>query len=281
MKSGKQHQALPCLSYEIRNDGIAVLRLERAQKRNAINTALLDSLNQFFSDPPDGVRVLVLCGAGEHFSAGLDLSEHQGRDAMEVMHHSQRWHAVFHQIEYGKLPVVAVLHGAVVGGGLELALAAHVRVADTSTFYALPEGRRGIFVGGGASVRVTRVLGVDRTREMMLTGRRYQAEEGQRLGLSHYLVEPGQSLTIALTLARQIAENSPTSNYMMLNALARIDKMSSEEGLFTESLAVALTQTSTDAREGMQAFIDKRETRFRAGEAGSTADFDSPDEPSS
>ncbi|MDJ0932775.1 enoyl-CoA hydratase-related protein [Breoghania sp.] len=133
----------------------------------------------------------LLSGSGVHFSAGLDLSEHVARPAPEVMKHSRHWHSVMDTIQYGDLPVVAALEGAVIGGGLELAAAAHVRVGDPSTVFQLPEGRRRIFVGGGASVRIGRILGPDRMIEMMLTGRKYNAEEGVRLGLAHYLSEPG------------------------------------------------------------------------------------------
>ena len=99
------------------------------------------------------------------------------------------WHRAFHEIEFGRVPVVAALKGAVIGGGLELALSAHLRVAESSAFYALPEGQRGIFVGGGASVRLPRLIGVSRMRDMMLTGRVHDAESGERLGLSHRTVE--------------------------------------------------------------------------------------------
>jgi len=244
------------------DDGLLLVTIDRADKRNSINDPLIESLNTLFTHPPEGTRAVVLTGRGEHFSAGLDLSEHKEREALDVMRHSQYWQATFHQMEFGGLPIVAALHGAVIGGGLELAMTAHVRVADPSTFYELPEGRRGIFVGGGASVRVARVIGADRTREMMLTGRRYGAEDGQRLGLSHRMAGPGEVVTRAIELARQVATNAPASNYMMLNALARIDNMPMAEGLFTESLAAALTQTSDDAREGMRAFLEKRATRF-------------------
>ena len=252
---------LPHLALEL-DDGLLRVSIDRADKRNAINDPLIESLNALFHAPPEGTRVVVLCGRGEHFSAGLDLAEHREREPLEVMRHSQYWHATFQQMEFGGLPIVAALHGAVIGGGLELAMTAHVRVADPSTFYQLPEGRRGIFVGGGASVRVARVIGADRTREMMLTGRRYSAEEGQRLGLSHHLVEPGTAQQKACELARLVAANAPASNYMMLNALARIDNMPMTEGLFTESLAAALTQTSAHAREGMRAFLEKRDAAF-------------------
>ena len=123
------------------------------------------------------------------------------------------WHRVFERIEFGRVPVVAVLHGAVVGGGLELAAAAHVRVAERSAYYALPEGSRGIFVGGGGSVRLPRLIGVSRMMDMMLTGRVYDAEEGQALGLSHYLVEPGKGLAKGIELAKRIAGNAPLTNF--------------------------------------------------------------------
>ena len=103
------------------------------------------------------------------------------------------------------VPVVAALHGAVVGGGLELAASCHIRVADETTFYALPEGARGIFVGGGGAVRIPRLIGVARMADMMLTGRVYQAEEGERAGFAQYLVPAGEATTKAIALAKRIA----------------------------------------------------------------------------
>ena len=117
--------------------------------------------------------------------------------------HSRMWHRAFQHIEFGKVPVVAVLHGAVVGGGLELAAAAHIRVAERSSYYALPEGSRGIYVGGGASVRLPKLIGTARVMDMMLTGRTYGAEEGQSMGLSHYLVDNGAGLAKGIELAEK------------------------------------------------------------------------------
>jgi enoyl-CoA hydratase/carnithine racemase len=155
------------------------------------------------------------------------------------------------------------MFGAVIGGGLELATSTHVRIAEPSTIFQLPEGRRGIFVGGGASVRVGRILGADRMVEMMLTGRKYGADEGLALGLAHYAVGEGEALPLAQDLARKIASNAPLSNYIMIQAIQRIEDMSKADGLFTESLCAALTQTSTDAMEGLQAFLQKRDPTFR------------------
>ena len=173
---------------------VAVLRLNRAHKRNALDDDTVAGIDAFFGSLPEGTEAVVMCGEGEHFSAGLDLSELKERDIREGIAHSGRWHRAFEKIQYGKVPVVAVLHGAVVGGGLELAAAAHVRVAERSAYYALPEGSRGIYVGGGGSVRLPRLIGVARMMDMMLTGRTYSAEEGLAIGLTTYLVEPGRGL---------------------------------------------------------------------------------------
>jgi enoyl-CoA hydratase/carnithine racemase len=245
------------------NDRIATLTLNRPDKRNAMSDDLLGALDGFFQSPPNGVRAVVLRGAGGHFCAGLDLSQHKARDAEATMRHSRYWHAVMDRIQLGGLPVVSALSGAVMGGGLELATSTHVRVAEPSCKFQLPEGRRGIFVGGGATVRIGRILGADRMTEMMLTGRIHDAEDAVRLGLAHYAVAEGEGLAKAYELAEKIADNASLSNYIMIQGIARINGMSPEDGLFTESLCAAITQTSPDAHEGLTAFLEKRAPRFR------------------
>jgi enoyl-CoA hydratase/carnithine racemase len=228
-----------------------------------MSDGLLEAIDRFFGSPPAGVKAAVLTGTAGHFCSGLDLSEHVSRDAEATMRHSRGWHAVMDRVQFGGLPVVSAMFGAVIGGGLELAAATHVRVAEPSTVFQLPEGRRGIFVGGGASVRVGRILGADRMIEMMLTGRKYGAQEGVDLGLAHYLAQEGGAPEMAKELAGKIASNAPLSNYIMIQALARIEDMSKQDGLFTESLCAAITQTSPDAREGLAAFLEKRAPDFR------------------
>ena len=161
----------PFLKVEV-DGGIATLTMDRPAKRNAMSDGLLAELDAFFSNPPEGVRCVVLTGSGGHYCSGLDLSEHVARDAEQTMRHSRNWHQVMDRIQYGGLPIVSAMTGAVIGGGLELATATHVRIAEPSCIFQLPEGRRGIFVGGGATVRVGRILGADRMIEMMLTGRK-------------------------------------------------------------------------------------------------------------
>ncbi|MEY8839818.1 enoyl-CoA hydratase-related protein, partial [Cribrihabitans sp. XS_ASV171] len=141
------------------HDDIALLTFDRPDKRNAMNEALVDALDAFFSKPPKGVNVVVMTGAGGHYCAGLDLAEHRDRSPEDGVYHSRNWHRVADLIEYGGLPVVSAMTGAVIGGGMEIATATHVRVADTTVRFQLPEGRRGIFVGGGATVRVGRIMG--------------------------------------------------------------------------------------------------------------------------
>lgn len=235
---------------------IAEVRLNRPAKRNALNDASIAALHRCFASLPDTVRVVVLSGEGEQFCAGLDLSELAERSVAEGVLHSRSWHAAFEQIQFGRVPVIAALHGAVVGGGLELASSAHIRVADASTFYALPEGQRGLFVGGGGSARIPRLIGVARMADMMLTGRVVRAEEGQAIGLSQYLVGPGEARAHALALAAKVAANAPLSNFAVLHALPRIASQSQAEGLFTEALMAAIAQGDPAAKQRMQAFLD-------------------------
>ena len=232
------------------------VRLARPAKRNAINDALVAQLHTAFVNLPESVRAVVLSGEGDHFCAGLDLSELGARSVAEGILHSRSWHAAFHQIQFGRVPVIAVLHGAVVGGGLELASAAHIRVAETSTFYGLPEGQRGLFVGGGGSARIPRLIGTARMTDMMLTGRVYDADEGLAIGLSQYRVEAGQGVAKALELAGRVAANAPLSNFAVMHALPRIADMSQEEGLFTESLMAAIAQGDDAAKTRMRAFLE-------------------------
>ena len=237
---------------------VAVIRLMRSAKRNALSDGLVLGLRDIFMNLPASVRAAVVDGDGPHFCAGLDLSELGERDASQGVLHSRMWHEALRQLQFGAVPVVAALHGAVVGGGLELASACHIRVADSSTFYALPEGSRGIFVGGGGSVRIPRLIGAARMADMMFTGRVYKAEEGERIGLSQYLVPEGQALDKAVELALRIAENAPMTNYALVHALPRIAEQPSDQGLMTEALMAAVAQSAPEAKFRLQEFLSGR-----------------------
>src|SRR3981081_1719907 len=214
--------ALPSSLKAERQGAVAPRRPARPEKRNALDDALVLGIEAFFSHLPDDVKAVVVHGEGEHFSAGLDLGELTKRDMAERVAHSQMWHRAFAAVEFGRVPVVAVLQGAVIGGGLELAAAAHVRVAEPWACSARREGSRGIYVGGGASVRLPRLIGTARVMEMMLTGRTYDATEGQALGISHYVLAPGGGLAEGVELARRIPENEPLTNFAGMHVLPRI-----------------------------------------------------------
>jgi enoyl-CoA hydratase/carnithine racemase len=168
------------------------------------------------------------------------------------------WHAALQQVQYGPVPVVAALHGAVVGGGLELAACCQIRVADESAFYALPEGSRGIFVGGGGAVRIPRLIGVARMTDMMLTGRVYNAQDGERAGFAQYLVPAGQALAKAIEIARRVAENAPLTNYALIHALPRIAEQPADQGLLTEALMTGIAQSAPEAKDRVRAFLEGR-----------------------
>ena len=244
---------------------VAIIRLQRAAKRNALSDGLILGLRDVFQNLPASVRAAVVDGDGPHFCAGLDLSELSERDASQGVLHSRMWHDALQQLQFGAVPVVAALHGAVVGGGLELASACHIRVADSSTFFALPEGSRGIFVGGGGSVRIPRLIGASRMADMMFTGRVYNAEDGERIGLAQYVVPEGQALAKAVELALRIAENAPMTNYALMHALPRIAEQPADQGLMTEALMAAVAQSAPEAKHRLQDFLAGRAAKVSKG----------------
>src|SRR5699024_7380147 len=154
------------------------------------------------------------------------------------------------------VPVIAVLQGAVIGGGLELASAAHLRVAEDTAYFALPEGKRGLFVGGGASVRVPRLIGLSRVQDRMLTGRTFDAAEAEAIGLVNYPVGTGEGPAKAHELAASIAANSPVTHYAITHALPRIVESGRDEGYMMEALMAAVAQSSSEAKELMCSFLD-------------------------
>jgi len=234
------------------------IRLNRPAKRNAISDTLIQQLHTAFIQLPEDVRAVVVSGEGDHFCAGLDLAELVERDIHGAVLHSRMWHAAFDAMQFGRVPVVAVLHGAVVGGGLELAASCHVRVAENSAYFGLPEGQRGIFVGGGGSARIPRLMGVARMTDLMLTGRVFDAEEGLAYGLVNYRVADGEGLAKGIALAQRIATNAPMSNFAVMHALPRIADQSQSEGLFTESLMAAVAESTPDAQSRLRAFLEGR-----------------------
>ena len=207
------------------------VRLNRPAKRNAVSDALVAQLHTCFVNLPDATRAVVLSGAGDHFCAGLDLAEVSERSVAEGIVHSRSWHAAFQEVQFGRVPVVAVLHGAV--------------------------------VGGGGSARIPRLIGAARMTDMMLTGRVYDATEGLAIGVSQYVVGAGEGLAKAMALAERIAVNAPLSNFAVMHALPRIADMAQDEGLFVESLMAAIASGDEAAKTRVRAFLEGRAAKVQ------------------
>lgn len=265
MTNAASQEGYDNLSIERRDNGVAIVTLNRAAKRNALDVATIEELVRFFgSAHRDGVRAVVLAGDGDHFCAGLDLVEHWKADRTpdEFMHVCLRWHEAFNKMEYGGVPVIAALKGAVVGGGLELACAAHVRVMDQTTYFALPEGQRGIFTGGGATIRVSDLIGKARMIDMILMGRVYQGKEAVDLGLAQYITD-GSSFDKALELADKAAANLPLTNFAICSAISHLNNMSAMDAAYAESVVAGMVNTQPAARERLEAFANKTGARVR------------------
>ena len=246
-----------------RSGSVLTVELNRPAKRNALNDGIILAIGDCFANLPGDIGAVVIHGIGDHFSSGLDLSELTEHDATDGLRHSQMWHRVFDRIQYSRVPVIAALKGAVIGGGLELACAAHIRVAEPSAYFALPEGQRGIFVGGGGSVRLPRLIGVARMADMMLTGRVYSATEGAPFGFAQYLTAEGNAFAKAMELAAQVARNAPLTNFAVLQALPMIAEANPQTGLLMKSLMATVAQSDKEAKLRIQAFLDRKTAKVK------------------
>ena len=256
------------VTYELEGN-IAMIGLNRPEKRNAINDPLIDALRTAVLRAHEDADVAVLFGHGSNFCSGLDLSEALARATGEIKPPRKRrrhnWHEVFDLIARGPIPFVAALHGAVVGGGLELATAAHLRVGDETSLFGLPEGQRGIFVGGGGTIRIQRVVGTTVMMDMMLTGRLLTAAEGVQEHIVRYVVPEGQALAKAKELANRVAKNSLETNWMIVNVLPRIQDMSHDDGLFVEQLNSARARPP-EAEQRLREFVSGKAKKLQDNE---------------
>lgn len=256
------------LKLEARDNDVCILTLNRPDKRNALDVQSIEELVDFFSNTAKrGVKAVVLAGEGDHFCAGLDLIEHWKADRSpdEFMHVCMRWHEAFNKMEYGGVPIISALKGAVVGGGLELASAAHIRVIDQTTYFALPEGQRGIFTGGGATIRVSDMIGKSRMIDMILMGRVHQGQEAVDLGLAQYITD-GSSLDKAIELADKAAQNLPLTNYAICSAISHLNNMSGMDAAYAEAVVAGMVNTQPEARARLEAFANKSAARVRPNE---------------
>ncbi|HKS50230.1 MAG TPA: crotonase/enoyl-CoA hydratase family protein [Amycolatopsis sp.] len=247
-------------TYELDGD-VALIGINRPEKRNALHDRMFAELGRLVEKGGDDAKAAVIFGAGADFSAGLDLAETARRllegdiERTRVGPHAP--HVAFDKIARGRIPVIAALTGAVVGAGLEVAAAAHIRVADDTAYFALPEAQRGIFVGAGGSVRIQRLLGNARMTDMMLTGRVLDADEALAQNLVQYRVDTGTALETARRIAKTVAGNTPESNWAITQGLARVNDMSYDDALYVETL-VGRNALSAESEKRLRDFVEKR-----------------------
>ena len=250
------------ITYRVEDD-VAFLGLNRPDKRNAINDAMVEQMREAIIRAGKEAACGLLYGHGSNFSAGLDLAEMLGKmqsGYLETRRHNRHhWHEVFDMIDRGPIPFVSALHGPVVGGGLELASATHIRVADTSAIFGLPEGQRGIFVGGGGTVRIQRILGNTVMVDMMLTGRLLNVQEAERLNLVRYVAEPENLLAKAKEIAVRITKNTALTNWKITNVLSRVNDLAHDDGLFMEYLSSNMAR-APGSEDRLRDFVEKRAT---------------------
>ena len=188
----------PDIHFELRGEQqeVAIIRLTRPAKRNALNDGLILAIRNLFETMPEGVRAAVIDGDG---------------------------------------------------------------------FYALPEGSRGIFVGGGGAVRIPRLIGASRMTDMMLTGRVYNAQDGEKIGFAQYLVPQGTAFDKAFELAVRVAQNAPLTNYALIHALPRIAEQPADQGFLTEAMMAAIAQSAPEAKERVRAFLEGKAAKVSKG----------------
>ena len=253
---------------DVRVDGaVLMVGLNRPQKRNAMSLEVMHELRDTFTNIPEGIGAAVLYSTSQHFCTGLDLSEIRDQSVIDNVQAFREWHKTFELIQFGKVPVVAAITGAAIGGGLEIATACSLRVVDDSAFFSLPEAMRGLYVGVGASVRFPRIAGIALMTDMMLTGRTLYAKESYERGVAQYLVPVGQALLKATELAHKIAGNLPMTNYAVTHVLPRIVDQSQQDGLMTEALIAAVVSSDTRTQDRLADFLDRKKDKIQTAPA--------------
>lgn len=253
------------IGYEER-ESVAFVRLERAEKRNALTRAMLARLAEVFREigARRDLRAVILTGAGsEAFSAGTDIAELAGLDEAGARAASARGQEVCELIEMCGVPVIAAVNGVAAGGGCELALACHLRVAAHGARFALPETMLGLIPAYGGTQRLPRAVGRERALALMLAGEGLTADEALRCGLVNRVVEPEQLMPEAEALARAMSEHAPLAIRACLAAVTQGLRLPFDEALELEAELFSRLFATADVREGTRAFLEKRRPVFQ------------------
>jgi enoyl-CoA hydratase len=242
----------------------AILRLNRPEKLNALSNEVFAAFNEHLDhlETDRNLRAVIITGAGDRaFCAGTDIAEL--RDAVVGTTISERGQQFCGRLESLPVPVIAAINGIAAGGGLELVLACHLRIASSAATFSLPEIKLGLIPGYGGSQRLTRELGAGPALEMMLTGRSMTSDEALRFGFVNRVVQPAELLSEATSLAEEISQLSPLSIRACLQAVTKGLELPLSEGLKLETELFASLFETEDAREGTSAFLEKRKPVFK------------------
>jgi len=249
-----------------RRDRIAVVTVNRPDKLNALNAATVDEIGRAFRAlaADESVGGILLTGAGEKaFVAGADIAELATMGPISGVRVSRQGQDIFRAIEKSPKPVIGVVNGFALGGGLELALACHFRIASEKARFGLPEVKLGIIPGYGGTIRLPRLVGRGRALEMILTGEMIDAQEAYRIGLVNRVAPQGEALAEAERLMQKILANGPVALALALEAVDSGMNSTMDDALVLESNLFGLLAATEDMREGMQAFLEKRRAAFR------------------
>jgi enoyl-CoA hydratase/carnithine racemase len=245
-----------------REEAVAVVRLNRPERRNALSPGVLEELAQAIGDldAEEGVRCIVITGTDEVFAAGADIKAMVERSFQEVLEASTM--PFWQRVADCRTPLVAGVSGFALGGGCELALLCDLIVASETAEFGQPEITLGIIPGGGGTQRLARVIGKQRTMELVLTGRRIAATEALRLGFVNMVASKRTWFQETVDLAQVIARRPPLAVKLAKQAVLAADEMQLTAGLAHERRLYELAMATEDRVEGMQAFLEKRRPEF-------------------
>ncbi len=247
-------------------DGVLIITIDRPKVLNALNAQTVAEIGEAFAAAreDDSIRSVIITGSGEKaFVAGADIKELAEMTPITGKATAERGQRVFRAIEKFPKPVIAAINGFALGGGCELALACHIRIASEKAQMGLPEVTLGIIPGYGGTQRMARLLGKGKALELILTGDRIGAAEAERIGLVNKVVPADQLMTVAEEMARTIAKRGPLAVSAAIEAVMSGSEMPFEEGQFLEATLFGLLASTEDMREGMAAFLEKRAANFQ------------------
>lgn len=251
------------LLIEHQDDGITILTINRPDKLNALNHALLIELDHAVEkfEKSNERSVLIITGAGEKaFVAGADIKELSSLNGTEGEKLSARGQAIFNRIENASKPVIALINGYALGGGAELAMACHIRIATENALIGLPEVSLGIIPGYGGTQRLTKLVGKSKALELILTGNPVKADEALQLNLVNHVLQAAEAMEMAQSLAKKMMQNGPVA---ISKAIQAVHAAYSSNGFAKEAVLFGQLCETDDFREGTSAFLEKRKADFK------------------